>query len=55
MITGNITVAFTVLSYAGMLTVTVIADPEQCLDYQAIGAAVQRELNMLVGAWTRTS
>ena len=32
MITGNITVAFAALSYAGGLNVTVIADPERCPD-----------------------
>jgi diacylglycerol O-acyltransferase len=31
-ITGNVTVAFAVLSYAGTLTITTIADPETCPD-----------------------
>jgi WS/DGAT/MGAT family acyltransferase len=31
-ISGNVTVAFAVLSYAGVLTITTIADPEACPD-----------------------
>jgi Ethanolamine utilization protein EutJ (predicted chaperonin) len=31
-ISGNVTVAFAVLSYAGALTITTIADPEACPD-----------------------
>ncbi len=47
MVTGNITVAFAAMSYAGRLTVTVIADPEQCADLQDIAAVLQNELDCL--------
>lgn len=47
MTTGNITVAFSALSYAGRLTVTVLADPELCPDLPALAAALQRELEAL--------
>ncbi len=43
MITGNVTVAFTALSYAGTLVVTIVADPEQCPDIAALRAALDRE------------
>ena len=49
MIAGNVTVAFAVLSYAGRLTVTVIADPEQCGDLPDIAAELQWELQILSG------
>lgn len=44
-ITGNITVAFTVLSYAGTLVITVVADPERCTDLASVVAQLQRELD----------
>jgi diacylglycerol O-acyltransferase len=44
-ITGNVTVAFAALSYAGTLTVTVIADPERCPDLPLLVKALQRELD----------
>ena len=47
MITGNITVAFAALSYAGCLNVTVIADPMLCPDLADIVQALQRELDVL--------
>ena len=47
MVTGNITVAFAAMSYAGRLTVTVIADPSHCADLPAIATALQRELDCL--------
>ncbi len=47
MVTGNITVAFAAMSYAGRLTVTVIADPSQCADLPDIAAALQNELDRL--------
>ena len=50
MITGNITVAFAALSYAGSLNVTVIADPELCPDLPDIVQALQRELDVLTAA-----
>ena len=52
MITGNITVAFAALSYAGTLTITVIADPERCPDLPEVAAALHRELQVLTGAVT---
>jgi hypothetical protein len=50
MITGNITVAFAALSYAGGLNVTVIADPMLCPDLPDIVRALQRELDVLTAA-----
>jgi len=50
MITGNITVAFAALSYAGGLNVTVIADPKLCPDLSDLVAAVQRESDVLTDA-----
>jgi diacylglycerol O-acyltransferase len=45
MITGNITVAFAVLSYAGKLVVAVVADPETCPDLPVLVAQLQSELD----------
>ena len=41
-VTGNVTVAFAVLSYAGTLTVTVVADPDTCPDLPLLREAVAR-------------
>jgi hypothetical protein len=41
---GNVTVAFTILSYAGRLTVTVNADPQTCPDLNFLCAALAEEL-----------
>ena len=46
-ITGNVTVAFAVLSYAGTLVVTVIADPQHCPDLPTLVAHLQCELDLL--------
>ncbi|WP_433728233.1 wax ester/triacylglycerol synthase domain-containing protein [Actinoplanes sp. CA-051413] len=46
-ITGNVTVAFAVLSYAGTLTVTVTADPRCCPDLPALVARLQDELDLI--------
>lgn len=46
-ITGNITVAFAVLSYAGALVVTVVADPDSCPDLDALASQLQRELDAI--------
>ncbi|MEO9222026.1 MAG: wax ester/triacylglycerol synthase domain-containing protein [Mycobacteriaceae bacterium] len=46
--TGNVTVSFAVLSYAGKLTVTVIADPRACPDLQSLTHLLQDELASLV-------
>ncbi len=46
-IAGNVTVAFAALSYAGTLTVTVIADPDHCPDLPRIATALQDGLDHL--------
>jgi len=43
-VTGNVTVAFAVLSYAGTLTITLIADPDTCPDLPLLRDAVARHL-----------
>ncbi|HSJ46896.1 MAG TPA: wax ester/triacylglycerol synthase family O-acyltransferase [Euzebyales bacterium] len=45
--TGNVSVAFGVLSYAGALNVSVVADPDVCPEHDALTAAVQEQLVML--------
>ncbi len=45
--TGNVTVAFGVLSYAGTLTITVIADPDHVPDLAVLVTAMERELAVL--------
>jgi diacylglycerol O-acyltransferase / wax synthase len=47
---GNVTVAFAVLSYAGALTVTVVADRDHCPDLQTLAHALQTEFDTLVSA-----
>jgi hypothetical protein len=47
LISGNVTIAFAVLSYAGVLDVTVVADPEHCPDLPVLLQALQRELDEL--------
>ena len=46
-ITGNVTVAFAVLSYAGTLVITVTADPRRCPDLPVLLAGLQSELDLL--------
>jgi WS/DGAT/MGAT family acyltransferase len=46
-ITGNVTVGFAVLSYAGTLAVTVIADPRRCPDLPVLLERLQSELDLL--------
>jgi diacylglycerol O-acyltransferase len=46
-ITGNVTVAFAVMSYAGTLVVTAIADPQHCPDLPLLVARLQSELDLL--------
>jgi WS/DGAT/MGAT family acyltransferase len=46
-ITGNVTVAFAVLSYAGTLVVTAIADPRHCPDLRFLRTRLQSELDLL--------
>jgi diacylglycerol O-acyltransferase / wax synthase len=50
--TGNVSVAFGVLSYAGTLNVSVIADPAVCQEHDALAAALQEQLVSIVGAST---
>ena len=45
---GNVTVAFAVLSYAGSLTITVIADPDTCPDLSELRDLLEEELRVLV-------
>jgi diacylglycerol O-acyltransferase / wax synthase len=45
--TGNATVAFAVLSYAGVLTITVVADPERVPDLPVLVDALQDQLDAL--------
>jgi WS/DGAT/MGAT family acyltransferase len=44
---GNITVGFVALSYAGTLTITLVADPDGTPDLPTLAAALQKELGML--------
>lgn len=46
-ISGNVTVAFAVLSYAGVLTITTIADPETCPDLTRLHEELARALHAL--------
>lgn len=46
-ISGNVTVAFAVLSYAGTLTITAIADPEACPDLSELSQALTREIHAM--------
>jgi WS/DGAT/MGAT family acyltransferase len=46
-ISGNVTVGFAVLSYAGSLVVTVVADPLRCPDLPVLAAHVQGGLDRL--------
>ena len=45
--TGNVTVSFAVLSYAGSLTITVIADPDACPDLSELRDLLEDELGAL--------
>lgn len=47
-ISGNVTAAFAALSYAGTLTVTVIADPDAVPELDDLTAHLQHELDVLV-------
>ena len=42
--TGNVTVSFTALSYAGRLVITISADPDTCPDLDRLQREVQRQL-----------
>ncbi len=45
---GNLTISFEVLSYAGTLTITAVADPEHFPDLPALTDGLQAELALLV-------
>jgi diacylglycerol O-acyltransferase / wax synthase len=45
--TGNVTVSFDVLSYAGTLTITAVADPDAVPDLPDLIAALRSELAAL--------
>ena len=47
-VTGNVTVSLAVLSYAGTLDVTLIADPDACPDLDVLRDALQDELDRLL-------
>jgi hypothetical protein len=44
--TGNVTVSFTALSYAGSLVITISADPEACPDLDRLQQQVRRQLGL---------
>ncbi len=46
-ISGNITVAFVALSYAGTLNITAIADPDRCPDLEVLTEKLRKELHVL--------
>jgi diacylglycerol O-acyltransferase len=48
--TGNVTVSFAVLSYAGNLTITIISDPDTCPDLSALRDVLEEELRVLTGS-----
>jgi WS/DGAT/MGAT family acyltransferase len=48
-VTGNVTVSLAVLSYAGGLDITLIADPDACPDLDVLRDALQGELDGLLG------
>ena len=50
--TGNVTVSFAALCYAGELAVTLTADPDACPDLPALRDALEAELR-LAGALRR--
>lgn len=46
--TGNVTVSFGVLSYAGTLTISLIADPDTCPELSELRDLLAEELRVLV-------
>ena len=46
---GNIAVTFVAVSYAGTLTVTIVADPDAVPDLDALAEALQDELDQITG------
>ncbi|HEY8057523.1 MAG TPA: wax ester/triacylglycerol synthase domain-containing protein [Acidimicrobiales bacterium] len=53
-ISGNVTVAFAVLSYAGTLAITVVADPTACPDLALLKDDLQAELDAVVRTLSRS-
>lgn len=47
--TGNVTIAFTALSYAGSLVITISADPDTCPDSERLQQELQHQLNDALG------
>lgn len=45
---GNVPVHFEVLSYAGTLTVTAIADPDHFCELGALAAALRAEFDLII-------
>lgn len=45
---GNVSVAFAVISYAGRLTITIIADPDACPDVDLLAVDLRTELDALL-------
>lgn len=54
-IAGNVTVAFAALSYAGTMTIAVIADPQTCSDADRIATELQNQLEYLASRSGRRS
>jgi diacylglycerol O-acyltransferase / wax synthase len=48
--TGNVPVVFGALSYAGVLTLTVVGDPDACPELDALAADLRAELDALCAA-----
>ena len=44
--TGNVTVSFTALSYAGRLVITISADPDTCPDFEQLQHELHRQLSL---------
>ena len=49
---GNLTVSFLVVSYAGTLVVTAVADPDHVPDLPGLTAALRTELDLFTGVGT---
>jgi diacylglycerol O-acyltransferase / wax synthase len=47
-VTGNVTVAFSVLSYADTLVVSLIADPDTCPDLGELRDGVENEFRVMI-------
>ena len=48
--TGNVPVVFGALSYAGVLTLTIVTDPDACPELDALAADLRAEVEALCGA-----